>query len=274
MSRPKAFLDFELYQRVIDEVRPQTVRFWHIGEPFLHPQIFEMFRYAADRGAITHVSTNGFVFYKPENVSKLLDSGLHKLILSLDGIDAETFNHYRVGVDFTKVIQGLRYLLQHRPFDLEIIWQFIVMRHNEHQIEQARAIARQLGIQFSLKTVSLDMLPEQADPESYLPTDQQYSRYEWQDNALTLKSVSGTCYFVNTTLMINADGSVIPCAFDAQGILNLGDAKTQTISEIWNGDVMQELRQRLEYERKSLNPCNKCSVSAPKSISSLSPTAI
>ena len=267
LSRPKAFLDFELYQRVIDEVRPQTVRFWHIGEPFLHPQIFEMFRYAADRGAITYVSTNGFVFYKPENIAKLLDSGLHKLILSLDGVDAETFNQYRVGVDFTKVIQGLRLLLQQRPFALEVIWQFIVMRHNEHQVEQAREIAQRLGIQFQPKTVSLDMLPEQGDPAVYLPTNEQYSRYERQDTVLTLKGGGGSCYFVHTALMINADGRVTPCAFDAQGSLPLGHLETQTVAEIWQGGRMQELRRRLEQERHLLSPCNQCSVGAPKSLS-------
>lgn len=100
LSRPKVFLDFDLYKRIVDEVRHQTIRFWNYGEPFLHPDIFAMFRYAADRGAITYVSTNGFVFYKPENIQRLLDSGLPSLMVAIDGVDAATFNQYCVGVDF------------------------------------------------------------------------------------------------------------------------------------------------------------------------------
>lgn len=260
LSRPKAFLDFDLYKQIIDEVHPKTVRFWNYGEPFLHPQIFAMFRYAADCGARTYVSTNGFVFYKPENIQKLLDSGLHTLMLAIDGIDADTFNQYRVGVDYPKVIAGLKLLLQHRPFSLEVIWQFIVMRHNEHQVEAARAIARQLGIKFALKAVSLDMLAQRADPDDYLPGDFRYSRYEWQNDDLILKGGQHSCYFVDATLMINADGSVIPCPFDAQGLLELGNAKTQSIREIWNADPLQKLRQHLNHKRQTLNPCNNCSV--------------
>lgn len=260
LSRSPAFLDFALYKRIMDEVQPQTVYFWNYGEPFLHPNIFEMIRYAADQGAITYISTNGFVFYKPENIQRLLDSGLRMLMLAIDGVDAATFNQYRVGVDFEKVVTGLQALLARRPFPLEIIWQFIVMKHNQHQIEQARAIARQLGVKFALKAVSLDMLPEQAKPDEHLPADLRYSRYEWQGETLLLKGGLHSCYFVDATLMINADGSVAPCSFDAQGLLTLGDANTQLIADIWQGQPLQALRRKLQQERQTLNPCNKCSV--------------
>lgn len=63
LSCSPACLDIGFYKRVIDEVQPRTVHFWNDGEPFLHPHIFEMFRYAADCGAVTYASTNGFVFY-------------------------------------------------------------------------------------------------------------------------------------------------------------------------------------------------------------------
>ncbi len=260
LTRPKAFLDFDLYKRIVDEVRPKTIRFWNYGEPFLHPDIFAMFRYAVDRGAITYVSTNGFVFYKPKNIQRLLDSGLHSLMVAIDGIDAATFNQYRVGVDFEKVVMGLQALLARRPFSLEVIWQFIVMKHNQHQIEQARAIAQQLGVKFALKAVSLDMLPETAQPDEHLPENLRYSRYEWQGEMLMLKSGLHSCYFVDATLMINADGSVAPCSFDAQGLLTLGDANTQSIADIWQGQPLQELRRKLQQERQTLNPCNKCAV--------------
>ncbi len=260
LARPLAFLDFDLYKKIVDEVQPVTINFWNYGEPFLHPNIFDMFRYASSRGVRTCVSTNGFVFYKPDNIQQLLDSGLHTLLIAIDGTDAETFNQYRVGVDFDKVMQGLRALAQLQPFNLEVIWQFIVMRHNEHQIQQARTMAQELGVKFALKAVSLDMLPQRADPHEHLPLDQRLSRYEWQNKALVLKGGLHSCYFVNATLMINADGSVAPCCFDAQGLLTLGKAQNESIHEIWNGQALQELRSRLQNERNSLSPCNNCSV--------------
>ena len=260
LSRPPAFLDFDLYKQIIDEVRPQTIYFWNYGEPFLHPNIFEMFRYGADRGALTYVSSNGFVFYDPKNIDRLLNSGLHTLILGIDGLDAATFNQYRVGVNFKRVVEGLQLLLQQRPFDLNVIWQFIVMRHNQHQVEQARSIAQQLGIKFALKAVSLDMLPQRANSDEHLPEDMQYSRYEWQNESLVLKGGLHSCYFVDATLVINADGHVVPCCFDAQGLLTLGNAQSQSIAEIWNGQPLQALREKLQQARQSLKPCNTCSV--------------
>jgi radical SAM protein with 4Fe4S-binding SPASM domain len=181
-------------------------------------------------------------------------------MLAIDGLDAATFNQYRVGDNFERVVEGLQLLLQQRPFELNVIWQFIVMRHNQHQVEQARSIAQQLGIKFALKAVSLDMLPQRANPDEHLPEDMQHSRYEWQNEALVLKGGLHSCYFVDATLVINADGSVVPCCFDAQGLLTLGNVQSQSIAEIWNGQPIQMLRQQLQQNRQSLKSCNSCSV--------------
>lgn len=134
------------------------------------------------------------------------------------------------------------------------------MKHNQHQLEQVRAIARQLGVKFTLKAASLDMLPEWADPAAYLPEDSHYSRYTWEEEALVLKGGLHPCYFVDATLMVNADGSVCPCPFDAQGLLTLGNANTQSIADIWTGQSLQTLRQQLQQARQTLKPCDQCSV--------------
>lgn len=235
---------------------PQTIKFWNYGEPFLHPDIFEMFNFASSKGIHTSVSTNGTALYMGRSVQRLIDSGLHSLTIGLDGTSAPVFNQYRVGIDFDKVMKGLKLLASYPRNQLQIYWQFIVMKHNEHQVEEARVQAQKLRIHFLLKTASLDMLDEQGSL-SYLPQDNSAARY---DSTGKLKGNDGRCSFVNSTLVINADGSVSPCCYDPQNLLNLGNVFKSKVQEIWDGYALQNVRNRLKSERSTISPCNSCSV--------------
>ncbi|MCR4263907.1 MAG: radical SAM protein [Candidatus Roizmanbacteria bacterium] len=272
-ERAKALLSPEVFRSVVDEVYPYTksMNLWNIGEPFLNPHLFDMIRYAEDHDIATRVSTNGFVFYREENVERLIDSGLTNLVVSLDGTSADVFNIYRVNVDFEKIMNGLR-LLQQAKIDRgatypTAVWQFIAMSHNVHQIPEAKQLADELGMVFSLKTVNLDMVGERRENASFLPEQESLRRYELQDNKWKLRvDRDNDCSVLWRSIMVNADGTVVPCCYDFSSDLVVGHFPEQSIREIWDGEAMQRLRHTIVTDRMSLKPCSTCSVGARTAI--------
>lgn len=148
--RAKAILRFEDYKKLIDELGPTLLHidFMNWGEPLLHREIFEMVAYAKKFGIDTHISTNLNEFNEAM-AEKMVLSGLDAVTLSIDGLTQETYAKYRVRGDYDKVIGNLKTLVRKKkelgrrhPY---VIWQFLVFKHNEHEVERARAFGKELG---------------------------------------------------------------------------------------------------------------------------------
>ena len=100
-------MDIELFNKVMKELGPYlyNINLYFQGEPMLHPMFFTFLRNCRD--IHTTVSTNGH-FLSEENAEKIVKSGLNKLIVSLDGIDQETYSLYRKNGDINNVIEGIK----------------------------------------------------------------------------------------------------------------------------------------------------------------------
>ncbi|UBF29830.1 SPASM domain-containing protein (plasmid) [Kovacikia minuta CCNUW1] len=262
LQRPKQHLDLGLFKRVVNEVRPKKIMFWNFGEPFLHPQIIHMFSYAASFGCEGWVSSNGYALYNEASFEALAQSGLKYLIISLDGLDQETLSKYRVGVDFNRAFSGLKAFMKLRPdrHGLRVIWQFVTMQHNYHQLDLARRTAQTLGCLFWSKRVNLAMVQDHVpiqDSLDWVPDDSIFSRYDAEGD---IKEGLKPCHFVNHSLVLLSDGRIAPCCHDPQGHLILGDANQESISQIWSGDKMKRLREKLTTDRKAIHPCGNCPV--------------
>ena len=144
MTRPPAMMSWETYVRVIDEVKPYAciVFFWSWGEPFLHPDACRMIRHAKDQGLTVHSCTNGHCFADPGKAEALVASGLNSLIFAVDGLDPNTYATYRRGGNLETVLTSIRNVVRAREASggtLPLLAiRFIVMKHNEHQLADAR----------------------------------------------------------------------------------------------------------------------------------------
>lgn len=126
-----------------------SIDLFNWGEPLFNKQVYDMIRHAYKHHIITSVSTN-FNYFSEKSAEALISSGLDFLILSIDGASQETYEQYRVGGDFQKVIQNIKILVDRKrklgkktPF---ICWQFLVMRHNEHEVEIAKKLSQDLRV--------------------------------------------------------------------------------------------------------------------------------
>ena len=150
-TRPTGMLRKDFFRETIDQLSKDLsyLVFYFQGEPFLNPEFLNMVQYAASKKIYTATSTNAH--YLTDAVAKrTVESGLDRLIISIDGTTQETYQQYRVGGRLDKVLQGTANIVKWKkelrsttPF---IIFQFLVVRHNEHQIAAVKQLAKEMGV--------------------------------------------------------------------------------------------------------------------------------
>lgn len=265
LTRPRGQMAVDGFEGLIDEIGEHLLllMLWNQGEPFLHSDLPRMIRYAKDRAIPTITSTNGHFVRTSEEARELVESGLDELIVSLDGATPETYRQYRVGGDFELVLRGFRLLRDEkrrsssrRPF---VHLQFIVMRHNEHEIPEMERLARSLGAdKFSLKTAQV-YSPEEA--RHFLPREKRYRRYHLSGGTFQVKSLRDVgCRHLWYSTVVNWDGTVCPCCFDKDGQYALGNAfGAEGLREIWVSPKYQRFRNLILRNRKAVPICANCS---------------
>lgn len=269
-KREKRIMRIGEFKKIINQTAPfvSSINLWNLGEPFLNNGIFEMIKYASGKFISTRVSTNGYVFYDSKNIHQLISCGLDNLVVSIDGVTPDVFNKYRVGLDLKKIMSGLVAIhkeKKERKIDHpNVVWQYIVMKHNQHQIKKAEKIARNLEMIFDLKSVNMQMTNKNIDFDDYLPSRNDLRRYKKDGkNKYTLKvKRKNECPEPWFSMMINSNGDVAPCCYDYESELSLGNIKNQKIKSVWNGDKMRKLRKTILKNKNSLAPCKKCSINS------------
>jgi radical SAM protein with 4Fe4S-binding SPASM domain len=262
-SRPQGKIVHEDFRKVIDQLsgRLMYLILYFQGEPFLNPEIFEMIKYASHKKIYTATSTNGH-FLDDENAKKVVESGLDRLIISVDGIDQETYENYRKGGDLDTVLKGIgnltkwkKKLKSSRPF---IILQFLVFKTNEHQIPEIKLLAKKLQVdRLELKTAQIY---NYEDDTKLIPDNPEYSRYiKTKDNKWKLKKpIRNRCFRMWSGTVITWDGRLVPCCFDKDASHQLGTLDEHTFKEIWRSNAYNDFRQQILSDRSKIDICGNC----------------
>jgi radical SAM protein with 4Fe4S-binding SPASM domain len=220
-----------------------------------------MVAYAHEKGMYTMTSTNGH-FLNKDNAEKTVRSGLDRIIISVDGTTQETYEQYRIGGKLETVLQGARNLVQckrelqsHSP---HIIFQFLVVSHNEHQMEALQAMAKEIGIdEVRYKTAQVY---DYEYGNALLPKNLKYSRYQpAKDGTWKPKHVlHNHCWKLWHACVITWDGLVVPCCFDKDATHRLGDLKKHAFKTVWRDAAYQQFRTRLLKGRSEIDICTNC----------------
>jgi radical SAM protein with 4Fe4S-binding SPASM domain len=256
-------LDAGLFQRVIDELSPTLtyLTFYFQGEPFLNPSFLDMVSYASSKGIYTSTSTNAH-YLREEQAKKTVASGLDRLIISIDGTTQDTYEAYRVGGDLSKVIEGARNIIRFkkelRSVTPQVIFQFLVVRHNEHQIDDLHKLASSVGVdKVVLKTAQIYDYENGSD---LIPKNEDFSRYK--KNASGKYEIKNElldhCWKMWNSCVITWDGKVVPCCFDKDAKYVLGDLNKNTFREVWFGEKYDKFRSTLLRSRKEIDICRNC----------------
>ena len=261
LTRERGYMDFGLYKKVIDSVCKDScaILLWNQGEPFLHQDICQMIEYAHSKRMIVILSTNANVFPDPV---QLVQSGLDQLIISADGASQETYNKYRVNGEIEKVIDNIKKIVASKvkasgKMSPYILCQFIVMKHNEHEIEYAKKIFGELKIdQFVLKTVQI---LSKEDIENFLPSNPKYRRYKTKGNVFELKyGVKNQCFRLWHRPVINWDGEMAVCCFDKDNQYKIGNIQNRSFMDLWKSNQFITFRKNVLRDRKIYEICRNC----------------
>lgn len=264
-TRPTGMLEKDFFRQTIDDIYKDILYliFYFQGEPFLNREFLTMVKYASDKGLYTATSTNAH-YLTDELAKKTVESGLDRLIISIDGTTQDTYKQYRIGGNITKVIEGAKNIIKWKkelksktPF---VFFQFLVVKHNEHQIDEIKKLAKEIGIdQVRFKTAQV--YDYENDPNNLIPVNEKYSRYkkDKEGNYKAKNKLSNHCWKLQHANVITWDGLVVPCCFDKDASHRLGNLKMQSFKQIWHNDNYKQFRKELMTSRKNIDICANCS---------------
>jgi len=267
-TRPTGMLQKDFFTRTIDEIHRELLYliFYFQGEPYLNPDFLDMVKYAASKGIYTATSTNAH--YLTDNIAKrTIESGLDRLIISIDGTTQDVYQQYRVGGNIDKVIEGAKNIVKWKkelnsktPF---VFFQFLVVKPNEHQIEEIKKLAKEIGVD-EVRFKTAQVYDYETDPNKLIPTIDKFSRYKKNtDGGYTPKNkLANRCWKMQHANVITWDGLVVPCCFDKDAMHQLGNLKNQSFKEVWNNDNYKQFRSQLMNSRKNIDICANCSEGA------------
>lgn len=262
-TRETGNLKEDFFRTTIDDVYKDLIYliFYFQGEPYINPKFLDMVKYACTKGIYTITSTNGH-FLNDENARKTIESGLDRLIISVDGTTQDVYENYRKEGKLESVLQGARNVVKWKK-ELKsntphIIFQFLVVKPNEHQIPDIYRLAQEIGVdEVKLKTAQVY---DYTDGNELIPTIEKYSRYKKQsDGKYRVKNeLLNHCWKLWHACVITWDGLVVPCCFDKDAVHRLGDLKTNTFRQVWRSPAYHAFRSSLLKGRDQIDICTNC----------------
>lgn len=264
-TRPTGMLQKDFFRQTIDDIHKDILYliFYFQGEPFLNREFLDMVKYAADKKIYTATSTNAH-YLTDEVAKKTVESGLDRLIISIDGTTQDVYKQYRVGGNIDKVIEGAKNIVKWKkelksktPF---VFFQFLVVKPNEHQIEDIKRLAKEIGVD-EVRFKTAQVYDYENDPNNLIPVNEKYSRYKKDASGkYTAKNkLQNHCWKLHHANVITWDGLVVPCCFDKDATHQLGNLKMQSFKEIWHNDNYRQFRRELMTSRKNIDICANCS---------------
>ena len=265
LGRHGQMISWETFTKAFDQLAPYAyeVNLHNWGESLLHPRIGDLIEYASKRNVATNMSAN-LNSVSDELIDRLITSGLEYLILSIDGASQETYARYRVRGNFDDVMVNARKLMERKRAlgsrTPHVEWQFIVFKHNAHEVDAARAMAEDLGVD------TFRLVPPGLPFDS--PEQDQLKR-DWfvpklGDTSGEIEEFRGQnttpCFYLYRSFTTNPDGKVAPCCVVYGENNDFGDIVREGFDTIWNNAKYRSARAQFRKHGDVTVPtvCDRC----------------
>ena len=263
-TRPTGMLDTQSAIQWVNDLAPWLtyVNLYFQGEPLLHPGLEDLIAACSRHGLYSSTSTNAH-HLTDDRCQKIVSSGLRRLIISIDGLTQETYSSYRVGGSLNKVMEGTQKMVEAKRKlgnGPHLVWQFLVVGPNEHEVADLLRTARVFGVdEVEIKTAQLEA---PRDDHPLLTKSPQHRRYDRDPvtGKWTLRNkLEDACWRMWQGAVITWDGKVVPCCFDKDAHNVMGNLKQQAMKDIWHGNAYNSFRSALFADRAEIPMCTNCS---------------
>lgn len=258
----KGKMDVQTFQRVIEQTKKNTmyINLFFQGEPFVNSHALEMIKIARDANIVVGTSSNAH-YITSKNAKDIVDSGLSKIIISLDGHNQETYEIYRKNGDFSKVMRGLRALQEakkDRNSNTPLVeLQCLLLKHTEHEKEKIKDIGKTYNVDAVIfKTAqfysveNLHMVPEEKN-----------SRYTLNTDTGTLERKNppkNKCWRMWSSSVFAWNGNVVPCCFDKDHTYSYGNIMDTPLNNILNSNQTKRFKTTVHTNRQKIKMCQNC----------------
>lgn len=247
--------------KVIDELRNTLIVLtaYFQGEPLLDDNFYEIVKHASSMKIFTISSTNA-QFLDDKAAQKIVNSGLDKLIISIDGFDQESYGTYRVGGDFGKVIAGIRKLKQERLRQKAshplIVAQCLVLKTTENKLKEIKTTALKAGAD---KVVFKSaQFYSQKNIEVLFPRKLKGRYILERGKPAVKKNIPNHCKRLWSSPVVTWNGHLVPCCFDKDSQHQFGNIFNQPFTTAWQGAANARFRELLLNDRKKIKICRNC----------------
>ena len=247
-TMPIGFMDMSTYCRIIDEASAlgvMSLRLSWYGEPLLHPHIGEMIRYAKGCGiGDVGLNTNATLLDR-QKAQEIVESGLDRLMLSVDSPYPEQFEQIREGAHFATVIENIRQFRRIRDeshaVNLLMRATMVVMEDNANCFEDYSQLLGEC----------VDVVATSGFHSFNTPriADKSQSRSKF------------ACPYLWMSMVVGWDGRAFACTIDAERSMSMGDVGRQGLSSVWQSEAYEHLRcSHANGRHEDLPLCSKCNL--------------
>jgi len=251
-ARSYANVPLDRFKHLVDEVGRYLfyLDLFNWGEPFINKDLIPMIEYLRPFKFFSSVSTNFDIKMSEGLAERIVASGLSRLIVSADGATQESYMKYRVGGRLENVLRNIKAVSAARQRAASptprIYWRFLVFRHNEHEIDRAKEMAEEMGVELDLCAPYVDVQDERyRNWVSTIPTFNKYATdAEGTPKHLKVGSVTkdGACDWLWMSAAINSNGSVSPCCGIWEEKRDFGKLGHDGFQGVWNNRTYQAAR--------------------------------
>lgn len=262
-------LSFENFKKIIDE-NPWIceVELSNWGEIFLNPHLEKIMRYAHEKG-VTLCADNGVNLNTvgEDVLEALVKYRFRSITCSIDGVSQEVYSTYKVNGNFNRVIGNIRKINHYKnkyctDFP-KLLWQFVAFGHNEHEIAKARALARELDMNFYVKLSWNDLYDRPFSPIKDRELIKKETGLDVADREEYKKKygknfISGSCTLTWLYPRINYDGKLLGCCINHWG--DYGNVLEDGLESCLNSEKMNYAKLMLLGLREGREdiPCLNC----------------
>jgi len=247
-------MDLDLFRKVIQDCKDYVEFIWPygIGEPMIHPNIFEMIRITREAGIRTGMSTNATLMDE-RRADLLLDCGLDYVIFAFDGATKETYEKYRAGAVFEKTRENILNFLRkklERKSPAYVVLQMVLLKENTSEIEAYKKLWSIPGVD-----------------------EIRFKRDEIQTEGTKIQDIEfktqrrHPCHLLwRGPMYVRYDGLAYPCCYMWEEP-PVGDLRKQSVMEVWNSDAMVKLREaHLKGDLSDYPACQTCQAARPSPV--------
>jgi MoaA/NifB/PqqE/SkfB family radical SAM enzyme len=256
-GRWQGVMDFDLYKKIINDVAEfdeplKVLRLYKEGEPLLNNRFADMIRYAKDAGIAGYIDTtsNGYLF-EPERIKPILEAGVDRINISVDGMSSKQFLDFTgVKVDFDKFVDNIRKL-----YDMKGTCEICIKIAGDFLSEEDKGRFFEIFGDYADRIFIENVAPcwPEFDVQDRVGVSISKGIYDQPISAVR------TCPYVFYSMSVNSDGTVSLCFLDWARKLIIGDARKQSLKDIWEGEVMYSYRvEQLSWNRGENEVCGQC----------------